>query len=110
MRRVVINVLENSVQAFTSEDDGSLQVDARIHVTTGLQDGRIEMRFHDNGPGIAQDVMPHIFEPLFSTKNFGVGLGMPAVKQIMELHGGDIAVESVAGEGTTVTLWLPHKE
>jgi len=110
MRRVVINVLENSIQALTSEDDGSIQADARIHITTGLRDGRIETRFHDNGPGIPEDVMPHIFEPLFSTKNFGVGLGMPAVQQIMELHGGGIEVASVAGQGTTVTLWIPRGE
>jgi len=108
MRRVVINLLENSIQAFTSEDDGTLQADARIHLSTGLHGDRIEARFHDNGPGIPEDVMPHIFEPLFSTKNFGVGLGMPAVRQIMELHGGGIEVESVAGQGTTVTLWLPR--
>ena len=110
MRRVVINLLENSIQAFTSEDNGTLQADARIHISTGLHGDRIEARFHDNGPGIPEDVMPHIFEPLFSTKNFGVGLGMPAVKQIMELHGGGIEVASVAGQGTTVTLWLARGE
>jgi len=109
MRRVVINVLENSVQALMSEDHGTIQPGARIHITTGLRDGWITIQFHDNGPGIPEEIMPHIFEPLFSTKNFGVGLGMPAVKQIMELHGGGIEVESVAGQGATVTLSLPHE-
>ena len=49
-----------------------------------------------------------IYEPLFSTKSFGVGLGMPTVKQIMEQHGGGIEIESEEGRGTTVTLWLPR--
>jgi signal transduction histidine kinase len=54
-----------------------------------------------------EEVLAHIFEPLFSTKGFGVGLGMPTVKQIMEQHGGGIAVRSQTGQGTQVILWLP---
>jgi len=109
MRRVLVNVLENSIHSLTSEDNGEIQDGARIGIATGVDNGRIEIRFTDNGPGIPEDVMPHIFEPLYSTKNFGVGLGMPAVKQIMELHDGGIEVESAEGEGTTVTLWLPQR-
>ncbi|EIM76576.1 multi-sensor signal transduction histidine kinase [Nitratireductor aquibiodomus RA22] len=48
-----------------------------------------------------------VFEPLFSTKAFGVGLGMPLVKRIMEQHGGDVLIESQKGVGTTVSLVLP---
>jgi nitrogen-specific signal transduction histidine kinase len=48
-----------------------------------------------------------IFEPLFSTKNFGVGLGVPIIKNIMEDHGGGVSYASKVGEGTAVTLWLP---
>jgi signal transduction histidine kinase len=47
-----------------------------------------------------------IFEPLFSTKSFGVGLGAPTVKKIVESHGGGISYDSTVGQGTTVTLWL----
>ncbi|MDH5767274.1 MAG: ATP-binding protein, partial [Gammaproteobacteria bacterium] len=46
-------------------------------------------------------------EPLFSTKVYGVGLGMSTVKQIMKQHGGDIDIESEFGKGTKITLWLP---
>jgi signal transduction histidine kinase len=48
-----------------------------------------------------------IFEPLYSTKSFGVGLGLPTVRQIMEQHGGGIEIASEAGRGTDVSLWLP---
>jgi signal transduction histidine kinase len=53
-------------------------------------------------------VPPSIFEPLFTTKNFGVGVGLPTVRQIVELHGGTIDVESAVGQGTTVTIFLPR--
>ncbi len=53
------------------------------------------------------EVLEKAFEPLFSTKGFGVGLGMPTIKQIMEQHGGGMEVSSEAGHGTTVVLWLP---
>ena len=61
----------------------------------------------DTGPGIPEYVQEKIFEPLFSTKSFGVGLGMSAVKQIMQQHGGGIEIETEAGHGTEITLWLP---
>ncbi len=48
-----------------------------------------------------------IFEPLFTTRDFDVGLGLPIVKQIMEQYGGDIIIESEEGKGTSVKLWLP---
>ena len=68
--------------------------------------GRIEVVFEDQGPGILAHVYERIFEPLYSTKGFGVGLGLPVVKQIMEQHGGGIEVETEVGRGTTVRLWL----
>jgi len=108
MRRVLVNILENAIQSLTCEEDARVQAGASIDISTSIEQGKVKIRCTDNGPGIAQDVMPHIFEPLFSTKNFGVGLGMPAVKQIMELHGGGIEVDSVDGKGTTITLWLPQ--
>ena len=73
---------------------------------TRERDGRIEVVFEDRGPGIAPDVYERIFEPLFSTKSFGVGLGLPVVKQIMEQHGGGIEIETDEGRGTAVCLWL----
>jgi signal transduction histidine kinase len=56
---------------------------------------------------MSEETKEQMFEPLFSTKGFGVGLGMVIVKNIIEQHRGEINVESKAGKGTTVTLRLP---
>lgn len=64
------------------------------------------MVFEDRGGGIPAEVRERIFEPLFSTKGFGVGLGLPVVKRIMEQHRGGIEVDTEEGRGTTVRLWL----
>jgi signal transduction histidine kinase len=60
----------------------------------------------DNGPGIAAENLAKVFEPLFSTKSFGTGLGLPMVKQIVEQHGGTITIASEVGKGTSVTVRL----
>jgi signal transduction histidine kinase len=52
-------------------------------------------------------VIDRLFEPLFSTKSFGVGLGLPIAKGIMEQHGGGVEISSQKDIGTTVVLWLP---
>jgi nitrogen-specific signal transduction histidine kinase len=65
------------------------------------------MIIEDSGPGIPPDLATKIFEPMFSTKSFGVGLGLPVANQIMEQHDGGIEIESEDGRGTKVCLWLP---
>ncbi len=86
-------------------DDGT--GDRLLTVQTQKRRGRVEVHFEDSGPGMPPDVRKRIFEPLFSTKSFGVGLGLPVVKQIMEHHGGGIEIETEEGHGTRVCLWLP---
>ena len=103
LRRVVINLVENAVQAMPEAAGHARQVT----VATRLADGRFEMAVEDTGAGIAPDVLPKVFEPLFSTKSFGTGLGLATVKQIIEEHGGTIRVDSRPGSGTTVTVELP---
>jgi signal transduction histidine kinase len=69
--------------------------------------GLVEVAFHDTGPGIPAADLPHVFEPYFTTKETGIGLGLALTKKIVEEHGGTIAVESQPGEGTRVTIRLP---
>jgi PAS domain S-box-containing protein len=107
-RRVIINVFDNACQAMIGE--GIEDADSEEHtltVRTQEHENRIEVIFEDTGPGIPPDVYEKIFEPLYSTKGFGVGLGLPVVKHIMEQHGGGIEIESEEGRGTRVCLWLP---
>lgn len=108
MRRAVINVIENGCHAMM-DDNQQLVTDkkANLIIKTTCNEQRLEIVIADSGSGIEKEVLTKIFEPLFSTKGFGIGLGMPVVKQIMEQHGGGIDIDSIADMGTTVTLWLP---
>jgi signal transduction histidine kinase len=69
--------------------------------------GRAVVEVSDTGPGIDPAVRARIFEPFFSTKTSGSGLGLALVKKIVEDHGGGVELASAPGEGTRVTLWLP---
>jgi len=108
-RRAIINVFDNACQAMTGEvgREAADADNAVLSVKTQRKNGRVEVIFEDRGPGIPADVLPRIFEPLFSTKGFGVGLGLPVVKRIMEQHGGGIEIDRAGTSGTRVCLWLP---
>ena len=101
MRRVLINLIDNAAHAMT---DASRE--RRITVRTACIGKEFELAIEDTGAGIPADILPKVFEPLFSTKSFGTGLGLPMVKQIIEQHGGSIAIASEAGKGTRVTVRL----
>jgi signal transduction histidine kinase len=105
LRRVVINLVENSIQAFSEVEEP--RVPARITVRTRIIDQRVECEIEDNGPGISPENLAKIFEPLFTTKRYGTGLGLPTVKQIVAQHGGDITLTSTVGEHTRAVIWLP---
>jgi signal transduction histidine kinase len=104
-RRVLVNVIENAAQAVRGID-GTVSI-KNIIIECRINHNRTEIIITDSGPGIEQDILPHIFEPLFSTKTFGIGLGLSIVKQIMLQHGGNVDIDSEPGVGTRVVLWLP---
>ena len=111
-RRAVINVVQNGIQAMTKVKPGKKaepdeHKDMRLAVESRVQEDRIEVVISDNGEGIPKADLEKIYEPLYSTKSFGVGLGLPIVKGIMEQHLGDIEIDSEVGVGTKVILWLP---
>ncbi len=76
----------------------------RLTVESRVHQNRVEVVIADNGEGIPQADLEKIYEPLYSTKSFGVGLGLPIVKGIMEQHLGGIDIDSQVGIGTKVAL------
>ena len=85
-------------------DDGSGH---SLTVATRSLGEEVEISFSDTGPGITPEAMTRIFEPLFTTKAGGIGLGLPMVKQIVEQHGGRIDIDCPVRRGTQARLRLP---
>ncbi len=108
MRRVITNLVDNARHALMEAEAEPNQ--PSIAVRSVLRDNRLWIEVTDNGPGIPDELLPRIFEPLFSTRAFGVGLGLPIVKQILDQHNGGIEVSSRVGQGTSVRVWLPVRE
>lgn len=108
LRRAVVNVFENACHAMMEDNKKIINIEnAILGVKTTIKDERVEIIITDTGSGIADSVLDKIYEPLFSTKGFGVGLGMSTVKQIMQQHSGGIEIKTKKGKGTSVILWLP---
>lgn len=103
---VFVNLLTNAAKALNESDkEGPKRIE--LHATT--QDGKVELVFRDNGPGMPEEIRNRIFEPFFTTRDVGEGMGMGLAicKTIIENHGASIAVESEAGQHTTFTLLIP---
>src|SRR6267378_3335293 len=98
-RQAVWNLCLNAVEAMP--DGGELRV------TAGMVGNRLEVRVGDTGEGIAREDLGHVFEPFFSTKLDGSGLGLALVQRIMQEHGGEVHVESAPGAGSAFTLRFP---
>ncbi len=79
----------------------------QIMLSTARDGVHVLLRVTDTGAGIPADVQTHIFDPYFSTKKSGTGLGLPLVRRVAEEHGGSVTVQSEAGKGTQFTLRLP---
>ncbi len=105
LRRALVNVIDNACQAM-AEREGAAGA-GRLSIFGRKTAERIEIAVVDTGPGIPPEVLPKVLDPLYSTRSFGTGLGLPTVQRIMEDHDGGVEIESRVGEGTTVTLWLP---
>ena len=100
MSQVLLNLILNAIAA---TDAGG-----RIRVSLARNDDRtIRIVIADTGTGIRQEDLSRVFDPYFTTKPSGTGLGLPIVQKIVEAHGGAIRLESEAGKGTTATLLLP---
>ncbi len=100
LREVIVNLLENSRAAVGAEGVVEVCVDAPGDMV------RLEVR--DDGEGIPPELLPHIFDPHFSTRSSGTGLGLAIVRRLVESWGGELGAESEPGRGTTVWVAIPR--
>lgn len=105
LRRCVINLLSNAAHAATAA--GHSPASGLITVSTTRERSSIALAIEDNGTGMTTDVVSHLFEPLYSTKGFGVGLGLCIVRDLIDKNGGSIQLENLSQAGARATLHLP---
>jgi signal transduction histidine kinase len=99
LRRAFTNIIANALQAMP--DGGHLTMKAWKNKEVAA------VSFQDTGRGMPEDIKAKIFNPLFTTRDKGVGLGLAVAKMLIESHHGDIKVSSKVGEGTTFTVEIP---
>ncbi|MDO8567761.1 MAG: PAS domain S-box protein [Dehalococcoidales bacterium] len=100
--RAFTNIISNAVQAISGNGE--------LRISTGAHNGYAWAKFRDTGCGISEENMKKIFEPLFTTKPKGIGLGLAITKRLVEQNSGSIEVESQVARGTTFTIKLPTQK
>jgi two-component system, sporulation sensor kinase E len=99
MKQAFYNVIKNAFQA--------MKTGGILHIRSWQNEMYVSVSFHDTGGGIPQDKMSKLFQPYFTTKSSGSGLGLLIVRRIVREHGGEIEIESNEGKGVRVTIHLP---
>lgn len=102
IQQALVNLIKNAMQAMTKGGTLTLQ--------TGEEGDGVWVSVSDTGTGISREQLSHIFEPFYTTKKKGTGLGLMIVQRIVRAHGGRIDLESHPGRGTTFRIWLPLQE
>ncbi|MCA1790209.1 MAG: ATP-binding protein, partial [Thioalkalivibrio sp.] len=100
LEQLLLNLLLNAAAALPAQ--GSASVEAC------LLDDAVEITVGDDGPGIARDALEHVFDPFYTTREDGTGLGLTIVRRIADAHGAELSIESQPGLGTTVRLSMPR--
>jgi len=102
IQQSLLNLIKNAMQAMPED-----QKEKNITVSTYIEGDMVRISVSDNGCGMTEEQMSKIFEPYYTTKSSGTGLGLTVLFKIMKQHGGDVTVRSVPGEGSEFTLQLP---
>jgi two-component system sensor histidine kinase HydH len=98
--QVLLNLYLNALQA--------METGGALHIKVQPEEEQIVWTIADSGVGIPPENIPHIFDPYFTTKPHGVGLGLAIVHKLIEAHDGDIEAASSPGQGTTFTVRIPR--
>ncbi len=105
MQQALLNLVKNAMQAMPED-----RKDPRITVSTYIDSDMVKLSVADNGCGMNEEQMSKIFEPYYTKKSSGTGLGLTVLFKIMKQHGGDVTVHSVRGEGSEFILQIPVPE
>jgi signal transduction histidine kinase len=100
IKQAFYNVIKNSFEAMKRR--------GILRIRTDVDDAHVRVSFTDTGGGISAEHLSHVFEPYFTTKTSGSGLGLLIVRRIVREHGGEMAIESSEGKGLTLTIRLPY--
>ena len=102
MADAFLNVIRNASEAMADKGEITISLSCPDEIRQS-----VVVEIKDNGSGIDDEDMPHIFNPFFTRKNYGTGLGLSLVKKIIDIHQGTIDISSKMNEGTTVLIVLP---
>jgi signal transduction histidine kinase len=102
MKQAFYNVIKNSFEAMKRR--------GILRIRTDRDESHVRVSFIDTGGGMSAEALSHVFEPYYTTKATGTGLGLLIVRRIVREHGGELAIESTEGKGLTLTIRLPFKE
>jgi len=100
IKQAFYNVIKNSLEA--------MRRNGTLRIRTDLDDTHVIVSFIDTGGGISAEQLGRVFEPYFTTKPSGTGLGLLIVRRIVREHGGELSIESIDGKGLTLTIRLPY--
>jgi two-component system, sporulation sensor kinase E len=102
MKQAFYNIIKNSFEAMKRR--------GILRIRTDMDDSHVRVSFTDNGGGMSAEALSRVFEPYYTTKSRGSGLGLLIVRRIVREHGGELAIESAEGKGLTLTIRLPFKD
>src|SRR5438477_878757 len=100
MKQAFYNMIKNSLEAMHRH--------GRLRIRTDLDDTHVVLQFTDTGGGMSAENLSRVFEPYFTTKPSGTGLGLLIVRRIVREHGGELSIKSSEGKGLTLTIRLPY--
>jgi PAS domain S-box-containing protein len=100
LKQAFYNIIRNAMQAMSNE--------GQLLIHSDMDDYEVVLTFSDNGPGISAEAMAQVFDPYFTTKKSGTGLGLLIVRRVVREHGGEIELTSRPNEGTRVVVRLPR--
>jgi C4-dicarboxylate-specific signal transduction histidine kinase len=102
MQQVLVNLVKNACEAMSAHEGAR-----KVELSTSAHDGRVRVDVRDTGPGLAPEVKRRLFEPYVTTKDSGMGLGLPICRSIVEAHGGTLSQHEAEGGGVVFSVELP---